>query len=112
MVLRAGLPWEVGADLDRLAPATFDLGRRSVPIDYSTDPPHLRARVQDLFGVTTHPHVAGIPITVHLLSPADRPVQITSDLPGFWSGSWAQVRKEMAGRYPKHHWPIDPRTEQ
>jgi ATP-dependent helicase HrpB len=110
MVLRSGLPWEVGADLDRLAPATFDLGRRSVPLDYSTDPPHLRARVQDLFGVTTHPQVAGIPVTVHLLSPADRPVQITSDLPGFWDGSWAAVRKEMAGRYPKHSWPIDPRS--
>jgi ATP-dependent helicase HrpB len=112
MILRAGLPWEVGAELDDLAPATLNLGRRSAAIDYSTDPPHLRARVQDLFGVTTHPSVAGVPITIHLLSPADRPVQITADLPGFWSGSWAQVRKEMAGRYPKHHWPIDPRTAQ
>lgn len=110
MVLRSGLPWEVGAELDDLAPATWNLGRRSAPIDYSTEPPHLRARVQDLFGVTTHPVVAGVPISIHLLSPADRPVQITADLPGFWSGSWAEVRKEMAGRYPKHHWPLDPRT--
>lgn len=112
MVLRSGLPWEVGAELDERAPATWDLGPRSVPIDYSTDPPHLRARVQDLFGVTTHPAVAGVAITIHLLSPADRPVQITADLPGFWAGSWAEVRKEMAGRYPKHHWPMDPRTAQ
>lgn len=112
MVLRSGLPWEVGAELDERAPATWDLGPRSVPIDYSTDPPHLRARVQDLFGVTTHPAVAGVAITIHLLSPADRPVQITADLPGFWAGSWAEVRKEMAGRYPKHHWPMDPMTAQ
>lgn len=112
MVLRSGLPWEVGAELDERAPATWDLGPRSVPIDYSTDPPHLRARVQDLFGVTTHPAVAGVAITIHLLSPADRPVQITADLPGFWAGSWAEVRKEMAGRYPKHHWPMDPMTDQ
>jgi ATP-dependent helicase HrpB len=64
--------------------------------------------VQDLFGVTAHPMAGGVPIVLHLLSPADRPLQITSDLPGFWGGSWAEVRKEMAGRYPKHHWPADP----
>jgi ATP-dependent helicase HrpB len=66
--------------------------------------------VQDLFGVDRHPCVADgrVPIVLELLSPADRPLQVTSDLPGFWAGSWAEVRKEMAGRYPKHHWPADP----
>jgi ATP-dependent helicase HrpB len=48
------------------------------------------------------------PIRLHLLSPADRPIQVTADLPGFWSGSWSEVRKDMAGRYPKHRWPVDP----
>ena len=67
-------------------------------------------RVQDLFGTSTHPTVAGgrVALVLQLLSPANRPIQITSDLPGFWAGSWAEVRKEMAGRYPKHQWPIDP----
>jgi ATP-dependent helicase HrpB len=65
-------------------------------------------RVQDLFGTTRHPTAGGHPIVLHLLSPADRPIQITADLPGFWSGTWAEVRKELAGRYPKHQWPQDP----
>ena len=66
-------------------------------------------RVQDLFGLRQHPTVAGdVRVSLELLSPADRPIQITSDLPGFWAGSWAEVRKEMAGRYPKHQWPADP----
>ena len=58
--------------------------------------------------MTEHPTVDGIPLVVQLLSPAGRPVQVTSDLPGFWTGSWREVRKEMAGRYPKHAWPEDP----
>jgi ATP-dependent helicase HrpB len=67
-------------------------------------------RVQHLFGVREHPTVLDgrAPVVLHLLSPADRPVQVTADLPGFWSGSWAEVRKAMAGRYPKHAWPEDP----
>ena len=64
--------------------------------------------MQDLFGLDEHPLVDGEPLVLELLSPADRPVQVTADLPGFWSGSWSQVRTEMAGRYPKHHWPDDP----
>ncbi len=69
-------------------------------------------KVQDLFGVTHSPTVAGgaVPVVLHLLSPAGRPVQITSDLAGFWTGSWHEVRKEMAGRYPKHRWPLDPNS--
>ncbi|MEI8240573.1 MAG: ATP-dependent helicase C-terminal domain-containing protein, partial [Actinomycetota bacterium] len=67
-------------------------------------------RVQDLFGTKVHPTGGGgrVPLALELLSPADRPVQITRDLPGFWSGTWADVRKDMAGRYPKHQWPLDP----
>ena len=101
-------------DLDRLAPATIALpsGRR-VPVDYAPDQPVMAARVQELFGVTANPTVAGgaVPVVVHLLSPAGRPVQVTADLAGFWAGSWQEVRKEMAGRYPKHAWPQDPTAE-
>jgi ATP-dependent helicase HrpB len=66
--------------------------------------------VQELFGVTVHPAVGGgrTPLTLALLSPARRPVQVTKDLPGFWAGSWAAVRAEMRGRYPRHPWPEDP----
>ena len=66
--------------------------------------------MQDLFGLTEHPLADGEPIVLELLSPADRPIQVTSDLPGFWSGSWSAVRSEMVGRYPKHQWPDDPAT--
>ena len=108
------LPAGAGRELDRLAPADLVLpsGRR-VPIDYDADGgPAARVRVQQLFGVTEHPTVLDgrVPVVLHLLSPADRPVQVTADLPGFWSGSWAEVRKAMAGRYPKHPWPEDPRS--
>ena len=74
--------------------------------------PAIAVRVQDLYGTTVHPAVARgrVPLVVHLLSPAGRPVQVTSDLPGFWTGSWKEVRKDMAGRYPKHDWPLDPST--
>ena len=108
-VLRSQLPWPMGADLDQLAPDALHLPTgRSVPIDYSGEQPTASARVQDLFGVTEHPLAGGRPIRLQLLSPADRPIQVTADLPGFWAGSWSDVRKEMAGRYPKHRWPDDP----
>ncbi|MGA1746077.1 MAG: ATP-dependent helicase HrpB [Ilumatobacteraceae bacterium] len=113
MLLRASLRWPLGAEIDDIAPdhLTLPSGRRA-SLDYVDgvgDPrPFASVRVQDLFGLRTHPEVDGVPVTLHLLSPADRPIQITSDLPSFWSGSWEQVRKEMAGRYPKHHWPTDP----
>ena len=107
--LRGRLGWEQARSLDQLAPQTLTLPTgRAVPIDYATDPPSAAVRVQLLFGVTEHPTVAGVPVALHLLSPADRPVQVTSDLPGFWAGSWRDVRKAMAGRYPKHPWPEDP----
>jgi ATP-dependent helicase HrpB len=109
VVLRAQLPWPLGADVDELAPPALALPTgRSVPIDYSGDEPAARVRVQDLFGTTEHPAVGGHPVVLHLLSPADRPIQVTADLPGFWAGSWAEVRRELAGRYPKHQWPTDP----
>ena len=109
MVLRSQLPWPQGADLDELAPATLTLpSGRDVPIDYTGDQPDAFVRVQDLFGVTTHPSAGGVAIRLHLLSPADRPIQVTADLPGFWTGSWSEVKKDMAGQYPKHQWPDDP----
>ena len=97
---------------DLIAPRTFQPPKgRPVEINYA-DPtvPTIAVRVQHLFGVTRHPTVLDgrVPLRVQLLSPADRPIQVTADLPGFWSGSWADVRKDMAGRYPKHDWPVNP----
>jgi ATP-dependent helicase HrpB len=110
-LLRSRLPWPAGSELDALAPTQLELPTgRSAPIDYGGDRPTASVRVQDLFGVTEHPVVGGSPLTLQLLSPADRPIQVTADLPGFWAGSWNEVRKEMAGRYPKHQWPVDPST--
>jgi ATP-dependent helicase HrpB len=114
VLLRNLLPWPLGADLDTLAPPTWTLpGGRRATIDYTAERPTAAVRVQDVFGVTEHPRLAGgaVPLTVSLLSPADRPIQVTADLPGFWAGSWAAVRKDLAGRYPKHRWPVDPAHE-
>lgn len=114
VLIRNRLPWPLGADLDTLAPPWWNLpsGRR-VTIDYTADRPTAAVRVQDVFGVNDHPTVAGgrVPLTIALLSPADRPIQVTADLPGFWTGSWSDVRKDLAGRYPKHRWPTDPANE-
>ena len=91
-LLRHQLPWPRGAELDALAPAAWTLpGGREAPIDYTADRPTLSVRVQDVFGVNEHPTVAGgrVPLTLALLSPADRPIQVTADLPGFWAGSWS-----------------------
>lgn len=110
MLLSSQLGWDGSTRLVQLAPPHLDTpaGRTAV-IDYSRDIPTASVRVQDLFGLREHPTVAGdVRVSLELLSPADRPIQITSDLPGFWAGSWAEVRKEMAGRYPKHQWPADP----
>ena len=111
MVLRTRLDFDQQFDLERLAPTHWSLpSGRSVPVDYDGEQPAIDARVQELFGASSHPTVAdgAVPLLVRLLSPADRPVQITSDLPMFWATSWADVRKDMAGRYPKHEWPDDP----
>jgi ATP-dependent helicase HrpB len=99
------------ATLDRLAPADFvtPLGRK-VAIDYEGESPRIDVRLQELFGLTRHPCVgtARHPLRLTLLSPAGRPIQVTTDLPGFWASSYADVRKEMRGRYPRHPWPEDP----
>ncbi|MCV0394953.1 MAG: ATP-dependent helicase HrpB [Rhizobiaceae bacterium] len=104
-------PHDRRRELDRLAPSHFEAPSGSrLPIRYEEDGPVLAVRVQELFGLAEHPSIAGgsIPLTLELLSPAHRPIQTTRDLPGFWRGSWADVRAEMRGRYPKHAWPQDP----
>jgi len=86
-----------------------------VPIDYQAEEgPKISVRLQELFGLNQHPAVANgrIPLVVELLSPAQRPVQVTRDLPGFWRGSYAAVRSDLRGRYPRHPWPDDPASAQ
>jgi len=112
--LRALIPWELQRRLDAEAPERFEAPTGSrLRIDYAAEGgPRVEVRVQELFGLTVHPTVGGgrVPLTLALTSPARRPVQVTKDLPGFWKGSWAAVRSEMRGRYPKHPWPEDPTT--
>jgi ATP-dependent helicase HrpB len=110
--LAALLPYELSRRLDREAPAFFETpaGSRHA-LDYGApNGPLLSVRVQELFGLASHPTLAGgrAPLTLELLSPAHRPIQTTRDLPGFWAGSWAEVKREMKGRYPRHPWPDDP----
>ena len=107
--LLARLSWEEQQLLDKVAPAHFTtpLGRK-LAIDYDGAQPQISLRLQEVFGVTRHPMVAGQPLQITLLSPAQRPVQVTTDLPGFWTGSYADVRKDMRARYPRHPWPDDP----
>ena len=79
------------------------------PLLYDQGPqPLVEGRVHDFYGLAEHPRVAGVPVVLRLLSPAGRPIQVTADLPGFWRGAWAEARKELRGRYPKHDWPEDP----
>ncbi|MBM3530913.1 MAG: ATP-dependent helicase HrpB [Alphaproteobacteria bacterium] len=110
--LSALLPWNLRRRLDAEAPTHFTApSGSSVPIDYDAEGgPKIAIRVQELFGLGTHPSIAGgrVPLLVELLSPAHRPVQVTRDLPGFWRGSYAAVKTEMRGRYPRHPWPDDP----
>ncbi|MBT9384635.1 ATP-dependent helicase HrpB [Pseudooceanicola sp. CBS1P-1] len=108
--LRARLDWDAQQRLDREAPAKFTtpLGR-AIPIDYSGEDPAIALRLQEMFGQTRHPSVAGKPLVVTLLSPAGKPLQITRDIPGFWTSSYGDVRKDMRARYPRHPWPEDPR---
>lgn len=110
--LHSLLPWPLQRRLEAEAPTHFEAPTGSIiPIDYSSgEEPVLAIRVQELFGQDKHPSLAGgrVPLLLHLLSPAHRPIQITRDLPGFWKGSWASVKAEMRGRYPKHPWPDDP----
>ncbi len=110
--LRATLDWETLQEIERRAPARFETPLGSAPIDYTRERPTVSIRVQELFGTTTHPVVGDppVPLTIELLSPAMRPVQMTADLPGFWESSYADVCRDMRARYPKHPWPEDPAT--
>ncbi|MBO0751529.1 MAG: ATP-dependent helicase HrpB [Bradyrhizobiaceae bacterium] len=108
------LPYNLRRRLEAEAPTHFDAPSGSrTPIDYAAEEgPKLAIRVQELFGLSRHPTIAGgrVPLLIELLSPAHRPVQVTRDLPQFWRGSYAAVRSEMRGRYPRHPWPEDPAT--
>ncbi|WP_327794967.1 ATP-dependent helicase HrpB [Harenicola maris] len=107
--LRVYIGWDVMQALDSAVPSHFTtpLGRR-VPIDYAGEGPEVSLRLQEVFGLSRHPTVGGAPLRLVLLSPGHKPVQVTQDLPGFWATSYADVRKDMRGRYPKHPWPEDP----
>lgn len=106
------LPWELKRRLDSEAPTHFTAPTgSSLAVDYAAEAgPTISVRVQELFGLAQHPALAGgrVPLVLELLSPGHRPIQITRDLPGFWRGSWAAVKSEMKGRYPRHPWPDDP----
>jgi ATP-dependent helicase HrpB len=110
------LPWELRARLDREAPPHFEAPTGTqLAIDYQAEQgPTITVRLQELFGLNIHPSIAKgrIPLVVELLSPAHRPVQVTRDLPNFWRGSYASVRSDLRGRYPRHPWPEDPATAQ
>ncbi|NAS25214.1 ATP-dependent helicase HrpB [Herbidospora sp. NEAU-GS84] len=105
--LRGLAPWQVR--LDEVVPERLEIPSGSqARLDYSGERPVLAAKLQELFGWTTTPVVAGVPVTIHLLSPAGRPVAVTGDLASFWREGYRQVRAELRGRYPKHPWPEDP----
>jgi ATP-dependent helicase HrpB len=110
--LMALLPWELRARLEREAPTHFEAPTGTqLAIDYEAEQgPTIAVRLQELFGLNTHPSIAkgAVPLVLELLSPAHRPVQVTRDLPGFWRGSYAAVRSDLRGRYPRHPWPEDP----
>ena len=109
--LRGRLNWSQAQALDLLVPAYFEtpLGRRA-PIDYDGEVPGIEVRLQEMFGVVVHPVVgaARLPLRVVLTSPGQKTIQVTQDLPGFWKSSYAEVRKDMRGQYPRHPWPEDP----
>jgi ATP-dependent helicase HrpB len=111
-LLLARLTWQQRAELEELAPTHIEVPSGSrIRIDYGDpDAPVLAVRLQELFGLRTTPSVArgAVPLTLHLLSPAHRPVQVTRDLAGFWRNSYLDVRRELRGRYPRHAWPEDP----
>jgi ATP-dependent helicase HrpB len=104
------VPTVLRGRFDALAPERIEVPSGSrIAVDYS-DPakPVLAVRLQEVFGLTETPVIAGIPVVMHLLSPAYRPVQVTGDLASFWKSAYFDVRKDLRGRYPKHHWPEDP----
>lgn len=111
--LRRLLPWATGdaARLDELAPERIEVPSGSrIRVEYGGDQPVLAVKLQELFGLAETPRVAGVPVLVHLLSPAGRPAAVTADLASFWREGYKAVRAELRGRYPKHPWPEDPAT--
>jgi ATP-dependent helicase HrpB len=105
------LPWPLPQRLDELAPHHLSVpSGSSIRLDYSEQPPILAVRLQELFGLAETPRIAGgrQVVKLHLLSPARRPVQVTQDLANFWRSTYAEVKKDLKGRYPKHYWPDDP----
>ncbi len=115
MMLTSLLDWEQGQALERLAPATLRVpsgSRKRLRYPGDGSPPWLEVCVQELFGLENTPRVCDgrVAVVIHLLSPAQRPVQVTQDLAGFWDNTYAEVRKDLRGRYPKHAWPEDPRV--
>ncbi|MEU8530254.1 ATP-dependent helicase C-terminal domain-containing protein, partial [Streptomyces sp. NPDC048629] len=111
--LRRLLPWATGeaARLDELAPERIEVPSGSrIRVDYAGERPVLAVKLQEMFGLTETPRVAGVPVLVHLLSPAGRPAAVTADLASFWRDGYRAVRAELRGRYPKHPWPEDPTT--
>lgn len=107
------LPWATGeaARLDELAPERIEVPSGSrIRVDYAAEQPVLAVKLQELFGLAETPRVAGVPVLVHLLSPAGRPAAVTADLASFWQGGYRAVRAELRGRYPRHPWPEDPAT--
>ncbi|MCG8909065.1 ATP-dependent helicase HrpB [Pseudomonas sp. DP-17] len=110
-ILHAVLPWPLPQQLEELAPRTLQVpSGSSIRLDYSEFPPVLAVRLQELFGLADTPRIAGgrLAVKLHLLSPAQRPVQVTQDLASFWRSTYADVKKDLKGRYPKHWWPDDP----
>ncbi|WP_458372600.1 ATP-dependent helicase HrpB [Pseudomonas veronii] len=110
-IVRNLLPWPLSQELEAQAPQTIQVPSGSnIRIDYSQHPPILAVRLQELFGLSETPRIAQgkQPLTLHLLSPARRPVQVTQDLANFWRSTYVEVKKDLKGRYPKHYWPEDP----
>lgn len=109
--LRALVGWPLAGRIDELAPPRLTVPTGSaIAVDYSGERPTLPVRVQEMFGATASPRIGGVPVLLHLLSPAGRPAAVTDDLESFWDTGYPQVRAELRGRYPKHHWPEDPRA--
>ena len=110
-ILSSLLPWPLPQQLQELTPTTIKVPSGSnIRIDYTQSPPVVSVKLQEMFGCLDTPAIANgqVKLMLHLLSPAQRPLQVTQDLAGFWQGSYAEVKKEMKGRYPKHPWPDDP----
>jgi ATP-dependent helicase HrpB len=109
-ILRGLLDWGQASRLDKELPGHLALPGGRAAVDYTQPVPMAEARAQFFYGLAATPVLAGgrVGLRLALLSPAGRPVAITADLPGFWRGAWADVRKDMRGRYPRHHWPDDP----